>query len=102
MSDQNSAFEIKETMEISDHLIVGILFHEIKSEIMKLLIKGEFTVMELSKELEKNPGTIKRHLDDLLENNLIKQHKTIKNEYGIKQKYYRAVARNFIVNLTFP
>ncbi|MHA1301352.1 MAG: winged helix-turn-helix domain-containing protein [Candidatus Helarchaeota archaeon] len=87
---------------ISNPEIVPILFHEKKQEILKLLIEKEMTIIDLKNSLKMNPGTIKRHLQDLITKNLVKQTKIKINKYGIKMKYYRATARQFIFNIKWP
>ena len=95
--------EIKEEMQIRDHSVVSVLFHTQKSAILKLLIDEELTIIEISKKLEDlNPGTVKRHLTDLENAHLIYLSKEVRNEFGINMKYYRAVAKSFNVNLSFP
>ena len=95
--------EIKEELEITSHAVVSVLFHELKQQILLLLIQKEMTIIEISKTLDNlNPGTVKRHLSDLEANNLIILSKELKNEYGINMKYYRSVAKKFKVNLSFP
>ena len=94
--------EIEKTKKISDPSAVSILFHEKKQELLKLLIENDLNIREMENLTKLNPGTIKRHLDDLLEKNLVFQSQTIKNEYGFTLKYYRAVAKKFIVNIEWP
>ncbi|MFX0211433.1 MAG: ArsR family transcriptional regulator [Candidatus Hodarchaeota archaeon] len=59
---------------------------------LKLLKEGAMNIIELSKALEWNPGTVKRHIDQLLLYNLIYLSQTVKNEFGFTLKYYRASA----------
>ncbi|MHA1990893.1 MAG: winged helix-turn-helix domain-containing protein [Candidatus Hodarchaeales archaeon] len=94
--------KINEEIIISDPSAVSVLFHDKKQEILKLLIKNDLNIREIENKTGLNPGTIKRHLDDLFEKKLVFQSQTIKNEYGFTLKYYRAVAKKFIVNLEWP
>lgn len=95
--------KIKDELNITDYAVVSVLFHTQKSEILKLLINEELTIIEISKKLGGlNPGTVKRHLTDLENAQLIFLSKEVRNEFGINMKYYRAVAKNFRVNLSFP
>jgi predicted transcriptional regulator len=94
--------KIDEESLISDPSAVAVLFHDKKQEILKLLINQDLNIREIENKTGLNPGTIKRHLDDLLEKKLVFQSQTIKNEYGFTLKYYRAVAKKFIVNLEWP
>jgi predicted transcriptional regulator len=94
--------KIDEKNVISDPSAVSVLFHDKKQEILKLLIIQDLNIREIENKTGLNPGTIKRHLDDLLDKKLVFQSQTIKNEYGFTLKYYRAVAKKFIVNLEWP
>jgi DNA-binding transcriptional ArsR family regulator len=87
---------------ITDPSVVPILFHEEKQRVLGMLIQAEHTIQELSTSLKINPGTIKRHITDLTDCYLVVQTRTEINEYGIKLKYYRATAKRFIVNLSWP
>ncbi|MHA2226225.1 MAG: winged helix-turn-helix domain-containing protein [Candidatus Hodarchaeales archaeon] len=107
MTDHDSVPELKsskiaELKTIHDPAVVPVLFHRKKQQILLLLIETDHTIMELKKKTKINPGTIKRHLNDLVEKNLVFQSYTIKNEYGFTLKYYRAVAKKFHVVLDFP
>ncbi|MFX0133968.1 MAG: winged helix-turn-helix domain-containing protein [Candidatus Hodarchaeota archaeon] len=93
---------IENEMLITDPTTVPILFHDKKQMILKLLIEKEMTIIDLKKETRLNPGTIKRHLNDLIDKNLVIQSSTAKSEYGIMMKYYRATASQFIFKLIWP
>jgi DNA-binding transcriptional ArsR family regulator len=94
--------EIQEEVFISDPSAVSVLFHEKKQEILKLLVKEDLNIKDIENLTGLNPGSIKRHLDDLLDKKLVFLSQTIKNEYGFILKYYRASARKYIVNLEWP
>ena len=84
MADQKEEREhkIKEEMQIHDYAVVSVLFHGQKSEILKLLIAEELTIIEISKRLGNlNPGTVKRHLTDLENAKLISLSKEVRNEF---------------------
>ena len=93
---------IENEMLITDPTTVPILFHDKKQMILKLLIEKEMTIIDLKNSTKMNPGTIKRHLNDLIEKNLVIQLRTAKSEHGIMMKYYRATANQFIVKLIWP
>lgn len=108
MTKNNSLYQEKlninllPEMKISDPDVVSVLFHEKKQDILRLLIHGEKNIMDLKKELKMNPGTIKRHLDDLRVKELVAEPRIVINKYGIKEKYYHATAKRFIVHLEWP
>ena len=93
---------IPEKKELSDPSIIPILFHEKKQEILYLLREKEMNIMELKQKTKLNPGTIKRHLDDLIAKGLVFPSRKVKNKYGIVLKYYRATAKSFIFNIKWP
>ena len=99
MTDDKKILEI---MEISDPKVVHVLFHEQKQQILKLLIENELNLKEIRDLTKINPGTVKRHLEGLLEFNLIYQSKTEVNNYSITMKFYKARAKNYLVNLKWP
>ena len=82
--------------------VVQLINHEKKREILELLLNRSKTIIQLSRETGWNPGTIKRHLTDLLNGNLIVKAKIIVNEHRIKLKYYRVAAKRFIFHYEFP
>jgi predicted transcriptional regulator len=93
---------ISDQAAITDPLAVPILFHPEKQRILRILIREERTLQELSTELGMNPGVVKRHLVSLVKFNLVTPTREMLNEYGIKLKYYRAVAKLYVVSLKWP
>ncbi len=91
----------REEITLTDPCAVPIVFHEKKGQILKLLIKKEMTIIDLKHATGMNPGTIKRHLDDLLLYEIIHISKEQLSEYSIMMKYYRAVAKKFSFNITW-
>jgi DNA-binding transcriptional ArsR family regulator len=91
-----------EEIVIQDPDVVPVLYHPEKQQILRILMKQEKTLRELSDELQMNPGTVKRHLNDLEERKLIFLSNSIQNSYGIWQKYYQTTAQRFVVHLEFP
>lgn len=66
------------------------------------MIRAERTIYDLKRLLNLNPGIIKRHIDDLMEKGLILQTRIGTNNMGMNLKYYRAVARKYIIHLEWP
>jgi DNA-binding transcriptional ArsR family regulator len=89
-------------MILKDPAAIPVLFHEQREAMMRLLVNDGYNIIELSKTMKMNPGTVKRHLDILMEHGLVFLSSTDTNEYGIKLKYYRAVARKFVFSFTWP
>lgn len=102
VSDQSkkssSPFKIKDELIITDPLHISCLVHEKKQIILKFLIKSDYTIRELSRDTNINPGTVKRHLNDMEQLGLVKFVRQEKNEYGIILKFYRAVSKKFKVD----
>lgn len=93
---------IKEEIDVTDPAVISIIFHEKKSLILQLLIKEEMTIIDLKKATKMNPGTIKRHINDLLKYNLVFVSRTEKNEFSIIMKYYRGSAKKFNFEISWP
>ena len=99
-SDENNAL-IKSEMEISDYEVIPHLFHDRKSEILKLLIEEKMNLSEIGEIVNLNPGTVRRYLDELMRFDLIKVIETRKNKYGQIMKYYRAAAKKYEIKIRF-
>ena len=93
--------QIMEKKEFMDPELLQIFAHEKNQMILSLLIEKEMTIIDMKNETKLNPGTIKRHLNKLIEKNLIIQSRTETNKYGIKMKFYRATAKQFEINIKF-
>ncbi len=93
---------IQDEMQITNPDAVPILFHPKKEEILKLLISKEMTIIDLKHATGMNPGTVKRHLTDLLENHLVFISREKVNEFSIVMKYYRASAKTFQIRINWP
>ena len=87
---------------ITDTNTLPVLFHEKKQVLLKILIDQEMNIIDLKNITGLNPGTIKRHLTDLLEKELIRIVRTKQNTYGVTMKFYRATAKQFVVNIQWP
>ena len=88
-------------MVFNNHEVVSSIFHEKKQLILEKLIEKEMTIYALKTELGMNPGEIKRHITDLLNNGLITLTKEKRNKRGMFLKYYRSKAKRFVVHLTW-
>ncbi len=98
-SENNSIMEEK---TIINPNTVPILFHEKKQSILKLLIEKEMNIIDLKNVTKLNPGTIKRHINDLVTNDLAELSTEKVNKFGINMKYYRATAKKFLINIKWP
>ena len=107
MDDNNtnisdSGFTIKDNFTLENPDAITIFKSEGKQDILKILIEKEMNIHDLKNALKLNPGTIKRHIDQLLEFNLIVQTREDENSWGVRMKYYRAVAKKFIIHFEWP
>ena len=98
----NNLNQVRENIKITDPAVIPIIFHKKKSLILQLLIKKEMTIIDLKKATKMNPGTVKRHINDLLKYNLVFVSRTVKNEFSIKMKYYSASAKTFNFEIGWP
>jgi hypothetical protein len=93
---------ILEEKTISNPDAIPILFHAQKQQVLKLLMEKPMTIIDIKNKIDLNPGTIKRHIDDLVQYELAIPSHTEINEYGITMKYYRASARKYIISIRWP
>jgi DNA-binding MarR family transcriptional regulator len=100
--DKQDIPEIPDQKESSNPEIVPILFHPKKQQILAELIKQEMTIVDLKNKLMINPGTVKRHLDDLIKVGLVVESRTIQNQFKMVMKFYRATAKQFECHFVWP
>ena len=93
--------QIEDVKTFSDSDILQILAHEKNQVLLKLLIEQEMTIIDLKHATNLNPGTVKRHLNKLIEKGLIFQSRIETNKYGIRMKFYRATAKQFEINIKY-
>ncbi|MCY3410789.1 MAG: winged helix-turn-helix transcriptional regulator [Candidatus Heimdallarchaeota archaeon] len=93
--------EIPYYREITDFETVPMLFHDKKSKILRLLLEKQMNIQAIAKATKMNPGTVRRHLDDLALKDLVVLVDIVKNDYNQNEKYYRATALKFRVNIEF-
>ena len=101
-SEKQEIHEIKDELIITDSSLVLIVLHDKKKLILEHLLEKDMTIQDLRQTIGLNPGTIKRHLDDLKKHNLVFESRIEKNDYNITMKYYRAVARSFKISIQIP
>ena len=101
-SEKQKIQEIQEELTITDSSLVLIVLHDKKKLILEQLLEKDMTIQDLRQTIGLNPGTIKRHLDDLKKNNLVFESRIEKNDYNITMKYYRAVAKSFRISIQIP
>lgn len=93
--------EPPEKKRITDFRAIPLLFHKKKKKILEVLMKEELHILGLKERTGMNPGTIRRHLDDLIEFDLVQRTRTTESEYGQKIKLYRATGVKFVVDIHF-
>ncbi len=99
--------EIRESIVIRDPEISRLLLQKDKNRILTLLIKNkEMTIQQLSNALLDgkpwNPGTIKRHLDDLIRKKFVFKSGQKRSVYNVKMKFYSAAAKEFVIDIHIP
>ena len=97
-----SQYQIQDSFCINNIDAATALYHPIKSRIMEILVKKEASVYDITKETSLNPGTVKRHMEDLLKNDLIVLSREILNPYNMIVKLYRSAAKSFEIRLRWP
>lgn len=101
-TDPNSKYEPLPLMEINNPEVIKCFIHKKQSKILEILIIDAKTIMEISTELDWNPGTVKRHLENLMEYNLVQFSHSIKNKFNITMKFYRTTAKRFHFDWSWP
>ena len=90
---------VQSVLEVDNPKRAQALIHKDKQLIIKHLIQQEYKIIELKSLCKINPGTIKRHLDNLIELGLVFPPRIKINRRNVKEKYYRAIAQKFIVHI---
>ena len=88
---------IKDEIEITDSESVLIILNEKRKQILKLLLNRAMTIRDLKNETKINPGTIKRHIDKLMEHKFVFLQKEETTDNRVVMKFYRATARSFLI-----
>ncbi|MHA1111707.1 MAG: winged helix-turn-helix domain-containing protein [Promethearchaeota archaeon] len=100
---EENSDKIQDSIVITSPPQARALLHDDKKKIVTLLIENKaMTIQQLSMGAEINPGTIKRHLDSLIAENLVFMIFDDRSEYNVKMKYYSAVCREFLIDIHIP
>jgi DNA-binding transcriptional ArsR family regulator len=90
--------------ETQDLLVLGkiddirLIMSEKHNRILRLALKDEQTISDISRSLGMNPGSVHYYLKDLEKHGLVKQvREEIKG--GVVKKYYRAAARRIALEI---
>jgi DNA-binding transcriptional ArsR family regulator len=94
--------KVQDLLEISDPKVIRIILHEQKMLILHELILNMKNIQELSDATKLNPGTVKRNLDELIENHLVHVAEVRKSEYNITMKYYEATMKKIKIRFDLP
>ena len=92
-------FEVKQVMVLKDTKALKALLNKWRSKILQLLTFQEYTVQQLAKVLDINPGTVYHHVKVLQEAGLVEETRT-EMEKNIVMRFYRAVAKEFRVDFS--
>jgi len=95
-------YQQKEKQIFTNPGVMVHLGHEKKRQLLNLMQSQGCTIMELSKKINMNPGTVKRHLSDLIHTHLVTIEKEEFNERRILLKYYIVVAKKIIFHYEWP
>ena len=100
---EENSDKIQDSKVITSPIKARALLHDDRKTIVTFLIKNKaMTIQQLSTAAEINPGTIKRHLDSLIKENLVFMIFDDRSEYNVKMKYYSAVCREFRIDIYIP
>lgn len=93
MYKNNIRYERNDSMEITweQQKIISSPF---RSRLIALLYEEAMTPKQIADLVDKNPGTVYYHIQQLLKHNILEVEKTKTNK-GIVEKYYRARAVSF-------
>jgi predicted ArsR family transcriptional regulator len=87
--------KIEDIRIISDPNEILVVLHDQKMRILLELQKSMKNIQDLVETTKLNPGTIKRHLDELIKYGFVFVAEIRKNDYKMTMKYYQATARSF-------
>ncbi|MCP4762431.1 MAG: winged helix-turn-helix transcriptional regulator [archaeon] len=90
---------VKKVMELTDPGLILIILHEKRMKILKLLLDEAKTIQDLRKATGINPGTVKRHIEELRDHGIIFIDKVEYNDYNVKMNFYRAIAKSFLIKI---
>ncbi len=75
-----------------------LLFDPMRKEILRLLSIEEYSEAGLANVLGLRPPTVGHHLDCLRKSGMVRIVKTVVEEHGIVQKFYRASAATYVID----
>ncbi len=88
------------TSKMSDQrLMLELLANENSRDILCLTSKKEYSANQLSNELDIAPATIYRNLKNLESAGMIQVVKTIMDNHGNEEKYFRCSIRRIIIDI---
>lgn len=90
---------VQEFLELTDPGIILIVLHDKRMKLLKMILEQPMTIQDLRKATKINPGTVKRHIEELMEYGLVFIEKVEFNDYNVKMNFYRAIAKNFRINI---
>jgi len=101
-SGHGTEFIPQDSLVITDPSVINQFQHSAKLKILENLYEQAKTIMQLHKATGYNPGTVKRHLNDLEKAGLITLAKKEISEKRIIMKFYRVTAKEFIIQYRWP
>ena len=97
-----NGFVQKEVLKVNNPKTILMINNPKKRVTLELLMNQEKTIMQLSRETGWNPGTVKRHISDLNDGELVMISRIEFNKHNTKSVYYRASAKKFIFAYVWP
>ena len=100
---EKNSDRIQESIIINDSVKARALLHDDKRTIITSLINNKArTIQNLNADTGINPGTIKRHIDDLISKKLVIMLFEDRSLYNVKMKFYSAIANEFKIDIEIP
>lgn len=93
--DSQKNKKIEDIRIIANPNEILVVLHDQKMRILIELQKSMKNIQDLVDSTGLNPGTIKRHLDELINYGFVFVADIKKNDYKMTMKYYQATAKSF-------